>query len=136
MSSVRGDESTGELISRLSTQTSELVRGEIKLAQAEIARKVRYAGFGAAGFGAAALIGFFGLGTLIATIIIALDLVVPLWLAGLIVTLALLLLAGVLALVGKKQVAHATPAVPERTVENVKEDVRTVKEARQHDHTT
>ncbi|MFW6774911.1 phage holin family protein [Nocardioides sp. CPCC 205120] len=136
MSSVRGDESTGELISRLSTQTSELVRGEIRLAQAEISQKVKYAGFGAGAFGAAALIGFFGLGALIATMIIALDLVVPLWLAGLIVALALLLLAGVLALVGRKQVDHAAPAVPERTVENVKEDVRTVKEARQHDHTT
>lgn len=119
MSAVRGDESTGELISRLSTQTSELLRGEIRLAQAEITQKVRYAGFGAGAFGA--------------TVVLALAVVLPAWLAALVVTLALALLAGLLAVVGRKQVRNATPPVPERAVAGVREDVQTVKEARHHD---
>lgn len=132
MSSVRGDESTGELISRLSTQTSELLRGEIRLAQAEITQKVKYAGFGAGAFGGAAVVALYGGGALVATVIIALAIVLPAWLAALIVTVSLFLLAGLLALVGRGQVKHATPPVPERAVEGVKEDVQTVKEARNH----
>ncbi|HEY1135230.1 MAG TPA: phage holin family protein [Nocardioides sp.] len=133
MSNVRGDESTGELIARLSSQTSELVRGEIRLAQAEITQKVRYAGFGVGAFGAAGVVAFYGGGALCATAIIALALVLPAWLAALVVTATLFLVAGVLALVGRRQVKNATPPVPARAVEGVKEDVRTVKGAR-HGH--
>jgi putative superfamily III holin-X len=41
----------------------------------------------------------------------------------------LLVIAGILALVGKRQVQQATPVVPEDTVRNVKADVATVTEA-------
>lgn len=133
MSAVRGDESTGELISRLSTQTSELLRGEIRLAQAEITQKVRYAGFGAGAIGGAAVVGLYAGGALVATVVLALAVVLPAWLAALVVTLALALLAGLLAVVGRKQVRNATPPVPERAVAGVREDVQTVKEARHHD---
>jgi flagellar basal body-associated protein FliL len=51
----------------------------------------------------------------------------PAWLAALIVTVVLFAIAGVVALVGKKQVAQATPAAPERTIDNVKQDIATVK---------
>ncbi|MDT9592384.1 phage holin family protein [Nocardioides zeae] len=131
---VRGDESTGELISRLSAQSSELLRGEIRLAQAEITQKVKYAGFGAGALGAAGLVALYGGGALVATVVIALAIVVPAWLAALIVTVTLFALAGLLAVVGRRQLAHATPPVPQRAVDGVKEDVRTVKEARHHDH--
>jgi len=134
VSSVHGDETTGELIARLSTQTSELLRGEIRLAQAEISRKVKYAGFGAGAFGAAGVLALYGGGALVATAIIALALVLPAWLAALVVTVALFVLAGLLAVVGRSQVKNAAPPVPERAVEGLKTDVRTVKEAREHGH--
>lgn len=134
MSDVHGDETTGELIARLSSQTSELLRGEIRLAQAEITQKVRYAGFGAGAFGAAGVLAVYGGGALVATAIIALALVLPAWLAALVVTLALFVLAGIAAVVGRNQVKNAAPPVPERAVEGLKTDVRTVKEAREHDH--
>lgn len=127
------DASTGELISRLSTQTSELVRGEIRLAQAEIARKVKFAGFGAGALGAAGLVALFGTGALVATAIIALALVLPTWLAALVVTLVLYVVAAGLALFGKREVQQATPPVPERAVAGAKEDIRTVQEARHRD---
>jgi len=53
----------------------------------------------------------------------------PAWLAAVIVGVVLLGVAGVLALVGKKQVSQATPAMPEDAVRNVKADVATVTEA-------
>jgi uncharacterized membrane protein YqjE len=129
------DLSTGQLISQLSEQTSTLVRSELQLAKVELKNSAKHAGLGAGLFSVAGVLTWFGLGALIATAIIALDLVLPLWAAALIVTLVLFLAAGLAALVGKKQVQQVTPT-PERTVENVKLDVQEVKESRSHDHTS
>ena len=63
------------------------------------------------------------------TLIILLDLALPLWAAALIVTVVLFVAAGVLALIGRGQVRQATPPVPEQAVESVKADVDTVKAA-------
>jgi uncharacterized membrane protein YqjE len=128
----QGDQSTGELVSRLSQDLSQLVRDELRLAQAEMTGKAKKAGIGAGMFGAAGLLALYGVGVLIATAVIALGLAVDLWLAALIVGVVLLALAGVVALVGKRNVSEATPPVPTRTVENVKQDVDAVKHARQH----
>jgi len=51
----------------------------------------------------------------------------PAWLAALVVALVLLAGAGVVAMLGKNQVAQATPAMPERAVEGVKQDIATIK---------
>jgi len=82
----------------------------------------------------AGVLALFGLGTLITTAIVALDLVLPLWLAALILTVVLFLAAGVGALLGKKQVQQAT-STPERTAESVNRDVQEMQEARHHDDT-
>ena len=42
-------------------------------------------------------------------------------------TVVLFVGAGIAALVGKKQVAQATPAAPEKAIAGVKEDVEAVK---------
>ena len=68
----------------------------------------------------------YGPGALVATVILLLALVMPAWLAALIVAVALFVLAGILALVGKKQVSRAVPPVPEATVRSVRADVDTV----------
>jgi uncharacterized membrane protein YqjE len=128
------DLSTGQLMSQLSEQTSTLVRSELQLAKVELKNSAKHAGLGVGLFSVAGVLAWFGLGALIATAIIGLDLVLPLWAAALIVTLVLFVAAGIAALVGKKQVQQVTPT-PERTVENVKLDVQEVKESRSHDHT-
>jgi uncharacterized membrane protein YqjE len=119
--------STGELVNRLTQQTTELVRSEIQLAKIEMTEKAKHAGVGAGLFGGAGIIALYGVGTLLATIILALSLVMDAWLAALIVTVVLFIIAGVAALMGKKQVSKATPAAPEKTIDNVKRDVETVK---------
>jgi uncharacterized membrane protein YqjE len=125
--------STSELISQLSEQSSRLIREELQLAQAEVSQKAKRLGVGAGMFGAAGLIAFFGLATLITTAILALTLLVDAWLASLIVMVVLFVIAAVLALVAKRQVARGVPPVPERTIESVKQDVETVKESAHHD---
>jgi hypothetical protein len=57
------------------------------------------------------------------------DLFLPLWLAALIITVALFLIAGVLALIGKKQVTKAVPPEPKAALASVKADVDEVKQA-------
>ena len=120
------DESTGELLSRFSRDVSQLVRDELRLAQFEVSAKAKKAGVGVGMFGAAGLVALYGVGVLIATVILALALVVSAWLAALIVGVVLLAIAGVGALLGKKRVAAAGPPIPERTMDNLRRDVDAV----------
>ena len=123
-----GSEPTlGALVHDMTQQMSTLVRDEIRLAQAEMTEKGKRAGLGVGLFGGAGLVALYGVGTLLATIILALALVLPAWLAALIVTVVLFAVAGVLALQGKSNVSKATPAKPEQAIEGLKEDVATVK---------
>lgn len=126
--------SMGELMTRLSEQTSRLVRDELALAQVELTNTAKQAGKGAGLLSGAGVLALYGLGAAIATAIIALALVLPLWASALIVTAVLFLAAGVAGLLGKKEVEQVSPT-PQRTVDNVARDVEQVQEARHRDHT-
>jgi hypothetical protein len=63
----------------------------------------------------------------IAAAVAALSLVLPVWAAALIVAVVLFIVAGIAALVSKKQVEEVTPAVP-RTAETVKADIQEIKD--------
>ena len=121
--------SAGELVSRLSQQLTTLVRDEMRLAQAELTQKGKKAGIGAGLFGGAGVVGLYGVGALVAAAIIALSLAVTAWLAAVIVAVVLFIVAGVLALVGKKEVSAATPPLPQEAIAGLKTDVATVKES-------
>ena len=120
----------GGLVHDLSQQIPDLVRSEMRLAQAELTQKGKRAGLGIGMFSTAGLLAFFGVAGLLTTAILALDLVMAAWLAALVVAVIVLVAAGVVAVLGKKQVDQATPALPERAVEGVKEDIATIKGAR------
>lgn len=123
-----GQEPTlGAIVHDLTQQVPELIRSEMRLAQAELAEKGKRAGIGIGMFGGAGLVALYGLGALVACAILALALVLPAWASALIVAAVLFAVAGVLALLGKKEVAQATPAKPERAMEGLKEDLATVK---------
>lgn len=122
-----GDQSVGDLVKQLSEQTATLVRQEMKLAQTELQQKGKKAGIGAGMFGAGGLVAFFGAATLIAAAVLGLATAVDSWLAAVIVGVVLLLVAGVAALLGKKQIEQAMPPAPEQAVQSVKRDVDTVK---------
>ncbi len=123
------DASTGQLIGQLTEQISQLVRDEARLAQAEVSQKAKRLGIGAGLFGGAGLFAFFGLAVLIAAAVLALALVLPDWLAALIVAVLLFAVAGVLALVGKKDVEKGTPPLPNEAITSTKADIATVKES-------
>jgi hypothetical protein len=120
--------SPGELIGQLTDQLSRLVRDEARLAQAEVTQKAKRLGVGAGLFGGAGLTAFFGLAVLISAVVLGLAEVLPAWLAALIVAVVLFAVAGVLALVGKKDVEEASPPLPSQAIAGVQADVATVKE--------
>lgn len=126
--SPRDERPIGQLVQDLSQQTATLVRQELHLAQLEMQQKGKRAGIGAGLFGGAGLVAVLGLGALVAAAILALATAVDPWLGALIVAVVLFVVAGVIALVGKREVTDAVPPVPERTIESVQQDVHEIKE--------
>jgi hypothetical protein len=123
------EQSTAELVQRASEQISRLVRDEIALAKAELSERGKHAGIGIGLFGGGGVLALYGTGAAVATLIIVFDLFLPLWLASLIVTVALFVLAGIMGLIGKSQVSKAMPPEPISAIESVKADVDELKQA-------
>jgi uncharacterized membrane protein YqjE len=124
-----GSASTADLINRATAQIQTLVRDELELAKTELVAKGKRAGIGGGLFGGAAILGLYGLGLLIVLAVVALDLVWPLWLAVLVVAVVVFAIAGVVALLGKREVDSAVPPVPSEAIDGVSTDVATVKSA-------
>jgi Flp pilus assembly protein TadB len=112
-----------ELVKQLAEEASILVREEIELARTEMTAKAKRAGVGLGELGGAGFIGLCALGALTACFIAALALAMPVWAAALIVAAVYALCAGVLALIGRRQLGRGLPLTPERTQQTIKEDV-------------
>ncbi|MER5455007.1 MULTISPECIES: phage holin family protein [unclassified Micromonospora] len=121
--------STAELVQRATEQVSRLVRDELALARAELTEKGKHAGIGVGLLAGGGALAFLGLGALVTAAILLLALVLPAWAAALIVAAVVFLIAGVLALLGKKQVSQAVPPVPQATVQSLRADVDVVSAA-------
>lgn len=123
----RDDKPLGELVQDLSRQTSTLIRQEMRLAQAELAEKGKHAGKGAGMFGGASVVALYGVGALVAAAILGLATVLEPWIAAAAIGTVLLLIAGILALTGKKELDEAGPPKPEQALDSVQQDIATVK---------
>ena len=99
---------------------SAIARLEVELAALELKKKVVALGVGIGmGIGAATF-GLFGLGFVFATIAAALATFLSTWLALLIVTLFLFMLAGVLGILALGRIKKGTPPVPEQAIREAK----------------
>ena len=123
----QNDQQIGDLVKQLSEQTSTLVRKELQLAQIELKEKGKRAGIGAGLFGGAGVVVLYGVGALVAAVILLLATALAAWLSALIVAVVLLAGAGIAALMGKKQVQQAVPPQPEQAIQSTKRDVDHVK---------
>jgi uncharacterized membrane protein YqjE len=117
----------GDLLKQLATETTTLVRQELDLAKAEMREKGKKAGPGFGMIGAAGGVALLALGALTACLILALDGVMPNWLAALIVAVVYGAVAAVLYMRGKEKVDDAGSPAPRQTIETVKEDVQWAK---------
>ena len=113
------DEPTvGTLVQSAMADMSTLVRGEIELAKAEIGRSAKKAGISVGLFGAAGVLAAFAGIYLFVTIAEALTaLGLPRWISYGIVTLFLLIVAGIAALIGRRMLKKVEK--PERTLETL-----------------
>jgi predicted phage tail protein len=116
-----------KLIGDLPRLLADLIRDELEHLKQEMLEKLKHAGIGIGLLVGAAVFGFFLLGVLIAAAVLAFALIVPGWLAALIVAAILLVIALVLALIGVAQLKKGTPPAPTETIRSVKQDVYAIK---------
>ncbi|MBO3738030.1 phage holin family protein [Actinoplanes flavus] len=119
----RIDQSTAELVSRLSEQVTTLARDELALARIEMVEKGKKAGKGAGLLGGAGVIALYGMGALLITAVAALSMVMPMWAAALTVAVILLCAAVITAIAGKREVREAVPPTPEVAIASGRKDV-------------
>jgi VIT1/CCC1 family predicted Fe2+/Mn2+ transporter len=117
----------GEVAKELTSDLSLLVRQEIELAKAEMAAKGRLAATGLGMFGAAVVVALCAAGAVTAFLVLVFSLFLPDWVAALLVSAGLAVVAYVLIDQGKEGVAGARKPIPEQTIETVKEDLEWAK---------
>jgi hypothetical protein len=125
MAAPNDERSLFTLIGELPDRVSDLVRAEIVQIKAEIGYKIKHFGIGAGLIAGAAFVGVFLLGTLIATGILALSLVMPGWAAALIVSGVLLLIIAIL--VGIAYLNFKRGSEPLESIESLRRDLDVVK---------
>jgi uncharacterized membrane protein YqjE len=99
---------------------SAIARLELELAALELKKKVIALAVGIGLAVAAAVFGLFALGFVFATIAAALATFLATWLALLIVTLGLFVLAGLLGVLALAKIRKGTPPVPEQAIREAK----------------
>lgn len=99
----------GPAAQAVATDVSDLVRAEIDLAKAELTAAATRKGVGAGLLAGAGVMGWLGLQGLLITIGFVIAIWLPAWAAALIVTAVLLLVAGVLALLGRSRLQTPLP---------------------------
>jgi len=115
------DVSVGEIMGKISADMSTLMRQELELAKVELTVEAKKAAAAAAMLAAAGVAGFFLLMFALITLWQALASLFDedAW-AALVVTVLLAVVAGVLALMGKKRMQQVNPK-PEQTIETLQE---------------
>jgi hypothetical protein len=120
---------TAEAFKQVAEDASTLVKAEIALAKAEVMEGVKAKATGAGMFAAAgALVAVASLGLLITIGFVLAEVAgLPGWASALIVSVALLVFAGVLVVVGKKTMASKDISV-DTTKQNIEEDIAWAKQ--------
>ena len=130
MSGVRSDAGRtglGEVLGSLIADLQNLVRGEIKLARAEMDQKIDTLLVSAIWLLGGALVAFAGLVVLLQAIAAGLALVMPAWAALLIVGVVIVVAGALVAYSGLSSLSLKT-LTPNRTVSSLEKDIRVVKE--------
>jgi hypothetical protein len=114
------DVSLGSAAKLVAEKASAIARLELELASMELKKKIAALGVGIGlAFGAVA-VGLYGIGFLLATAAAGLAEFMPVWLALLIVTVVLLLTAGILGALALRSIKRGTPPVPEQAIDEAK----------------
>ncbi len=113
----------GALFGDLTRETSRLFRQEVALAKAEISDHVGRIGAGLAMLVAGGVVLFAAVLALLAAAILALAIVLPPWLAALIVAMVVAAMGVALVLIGRRAMTSRN-LVPRRTLRTLRDDAR------------
>ena len=116
-----------ELLSSVATDVQDLVRGEVRLARAELDHKLDRLIIAAIWLIGGALVAFAGLVVVLEAGAAALAIVLPQWAASLIVGIVIVLIGAVFARSGLAKLSLKT-LTPERTAASLQKDARVLKE--------
>jgi uncharacterized membrane protein YqjE len=114
-----------ELLQDIVANLQEIVRSEIRLAKTELSEETQKTIRAAAFLVAGGLLGLYALGFLLLSAVYALAIVLPDWLAPLLVALLVAVVAGALLMIGRNRLKSVSP-LP-KTVSSVKEDIQWAK---------
>lgn len=117
----------GQTAKQVAEHASSLFRLELELAQLELKKKVTNLGLGIGLAVGAAIFALYGLGFLFATIAAALATAMSTWLAILIVTVGLFVVAGILGLIARSRIEKGTPPIPEQAIQEAKLTTEAIK---------
>ncbi|TML15156.1 MAG: phage holin family protein [Actinobacteria bacterium] len=106
---------------------SSLFRLELELAQLELKKKVTNLGLGIGLAVGAGIFALYGIGFLFATIAAGLATAMSTWLAILIVSLGLFLVAAVLGLIAVNRIQKGTPPIPEQAIQEARLTTEAIK---------
>ena len=123
------DESIGHLMSEVLQDVSKLFRQEVALAKAELKEEASKAGKAGGMLAGAGFAGYMVAVLLSLALVFALDAVMPLGWAAVIVAVLWAIVGGVLYSVGRKRMKDVDP-VPRQTVETLREDAQWVRDQR------
>ena len=122
-----GNPQVGAAAKEVAEHASALTRLEIELATLELKKKATSLGLGIGlGLGAA-VFGLLGLMFGLATITAAIALTVSVWIALLIMTGALFVLAGIAGVLAVGRLRRGTPPVPEKAIQEAKLTTEAIK---------
>ncbi len=124
---VRPKRSLFALLADLPSLVSDLIAAEIEQLKAEVIRKLKGLGLGAGLIIGAAIVLMFMVGVLLTSAVLALSLVMPGWLAALLVALVLLIVAGILGWVGYVKLKAGMPPLPTDSLESLKKDLNVIR---------
>jgi uncharacterized membrane protein YqjE len=117
----QGANSVGSMVGEIIGDLQDIVRGEVQLAKTELKEEAGQMGKGAGMAGAGVFVGLIGFIFLMLGVTYLLNKWMQMWIAAGIVGLALVIVAAILVMNGKKQIEEANLA-PKKTIESVKED--------------
>jgi len=127
MASTTRTPSLVELVADLPNRVTGLVQAEIQLLKTEVIGKLKALGIGAGVLLGAVIVLGFAVGVLLTAAVLALALVLPGWLAALIVAAFLIIVAAILGLIGWRILKKGIPPIPSESIHSLKSDVRTIR---------
>ena len=121
------ERSVGELLSELATETTALVRAEVKLATTEMTQKAAVAGKQAAVIAVGSTLAAVSLLVLLSALVLGLGTLIPMWASALLVGAVVGVVAGIVIQVGVAALKRVDPT-PQQTIKSLEENRQWVQE--------